>query len=131
MGLVFVAERGDPGADVESLEPLARFTLGGVYSYLQDGFQELHEATGQLIHPQTSAFFIGDDLLELEQHLIPTFEQTVCQATAWDQPVGTTANGDVLYERTSRNDVVQFLRKIAGAARMARDRNAGVVFRGE
>ena len=131
MGRVFVAESSDPSEALETLEPIARIAFDGVYFYLLGDIQDLHEATGQLIHPQTNAFFRGDDLDELERVLAGAFEPAVCRPAEWDQEAGTGQGGEVLYQRTSRSEVISFLRSLAGAARSARQRNAGVLFWGE
>ena len=131
MGRLFIAERADLAAEFDRLEPVAHVNADGVYAFLKDEFQELHESTGQLIAPETNSFFSGEDLSELERLLAGTFERVVCQPAEWDQEVGTSSSGDVSHERTSRNDVVAFLRKLASAARTARERNLGMLFVGE
>ena len=128
MGRLFIAQRAEFGAELDRLQPVAHVSAGGVYAFLKDEFQELHESTGQLIAPETNSFFSGEDLSELERLIAGTFERVVCQPAEWDQEVGTNPNGDMAYERTSRNDVVAFLRTLAGAARTARERNLGMLF---
>jgi hypothetical protein len=131
MGRVFIAERADLGAELDRLEPVGHVDAGGVCSFFKDEFQELHEATGQLIAPQANSFFSGEDLSELERLLAGTFERVVCQPAEWDQEVGAGPDGEPTYERTSRNAVVAFLRMLAGAARMARERNLGLLIVGD
>jgi hypothetical protein len=131
MGRVLITASDDPREELDDLESVARVSFGGVYFFLYDGIRELQESTGQLINPQTNAFFRGEQLLELERWLAANFERAVCQASEWDQRVGTEANGAVIYQRTSRNDVIAFLRDIARAARTAHERDEGVLFLGE
>jgi hypothetical protein len=131
MGLVYIAEPPVGTSGIDGRDPVARFELDGVYCFLQDDFQELKDATGQWIHPHADAYFGGDDLSELERFLAGIFERVVCQSAEWDQPVGTTQAGELSYQRTSRNEVVAFLRKLAAAARMARENDLGVLIRGE
>src|SRR6185436_14054922 len=123
MGRVLITASDDPRPELDELEPVARVPFGGVYSFLYDAIQELQESTGQLIHPQRNAFFQGEQLLELERWLAANFERAVCQSSEWDQEVGTEADGAVIFRRTTRKDVIAFLRDIAGAARVAQERN--------
>ncbi len=131
MGRVLITASDDPRPELDELESVARVSFGGVYSFLYDEIHELEESTGQLIHPRSNAFFHGEQLLELERWLAGNFERAVCQSPEWDQRVGTGANGEVVVERTLRSDVIAFLRDIARAARMAQERNEGVLFLGE
>lgn len=131
MGRVLVTACDDPRPGLDELESVARVTFGGVYFFLYDAIRELQESTGQLIHPERNAFFQGEQLFELERWLAANFERAACQSSEWNQRVGTEADGAVIYRRTTRNDVIAFLRDIAGAARMAHERNEGVLFLGE
>jgi hypothetical protein len=102
-----------------------------VYFFLHEAFLELQESTGLLISPQSNAFFQGEQLVELERWLAGNFERAACQSSEWDQQVGTEADGAAIYQRTSRHDVIAFLRDIARAARTAHQRNEGVLFLAE
>ena len=70
MGRLFIAERADLAAEFDRLEPVAHVNADGVYAFLKDEFQELHESTGQLIAPETNSFFSGEDLSELERRRV-------------------------------------------------------------
>jgi hypothetical protein len=132
MGRILVAARADLGSEqFDDIEPVGRVYFGGVYFFLYDEIKELQASTGQLIDPQKDAFFDGEQLVELERWLAANFERAVCQSSEWEQRVGTQSNGEVLYERTSRDNVIAFLRNVARAARMAHERNEGVLFCGE
>ena len=152
MGRVLITASDDPRPALDELESVARVSPDGVYFFLRDAIEELQESTGQLIHPQRNAFFQGEQLFELERWLAANFERAACQSSEWNQRIGTEADGAVsapvlgllvalvrsrrrevavIYRRTTRNDVIAFLRDIAGAARTARERNEGVLFLGE
>jgi hypothetical protein len=131
MGRVLITESDAPRPELDELKSVARVSLDGVYCFLYDAIRELQESTGQLIDPQRNAFFKGEQLFELERWLAANFERAACQSSEWNQRVGTEADGTVIYQRTSRNNVIAFLRDIAGAARVAHERNEGVLFLGE
>ncbi len=133
MGLVFVTRTREPEADeVESRAPLARINYGGVYFFLYPFILRLRDQTGELIDPQQSAFFAGPALDRLAIFLAESQALASAQPDTWEQRVATRAGaGDVVYQSTSRSDLLALLGILAAALELAREQHMGVMFWGE
>jgi len=128
---VFVTRTSDPEPDeVRSGKPFARIRFGGAYFFLYPSLQHLRDQTGQLIDPQMDAFFDGPALSHLDSLLSAVETLTAAQPETWQQRVGTSAAGDVLYETTSRHEVAQLIAGLRAAVLVAQQRRCGVLFHG-
>lgn len=133
MGSVFVTRSRNPEPhEVEGHTPLVTIGFGGTYFFLYPEILRLRDKTGELIDPQQNAYFTGDLLDDLAAFLASSHALASAQPTAWQQRVATmTSTGVVVYETTSRSDVLRFLASLTAAVELARERNMGVVFLGE
>jgi hypothetical protein len=129
---VFVTSTSDPEPDViRSRRPFARISFGGAYFFLYPSLQHLRDQTGQLIDPQMDAYFDGPALSHLDSFLSAVEALTTAQPETWQQRVGTSVSGAVLYETTSRHEVAQLIADVRAAVRVAQQQRHGVLFYGE
>ena len=133
MAHVFVTASREPTPeDVEQREPFAEVFYGGVYFFLYPAIKRLRDVTGELIDPQESAYFAGDDLDSFEAFLTETEDSARSQPSEWQQRVGVLLpGGEVNYQRTFRAEVVDLLRGLATALQKAREGRLGVLFWGD
>jgi hypothetical protein len=132
MGFVLVAPYRNASAVNSDCPPrFAEFCFGATYFFLYPQIKILHAATGELIDPQQTAFFAGSALAQLQCFIAAATEMAARQQPEWQQRVGVSANGEVLYLSAARNDVLEFVHSLEEAARTAEDRQMGVLFVGE
>ena len=132
MGSVFVAkERQRDSVELDNQEPQARIAFGGVYFFLYPLFLRLRDTTGELIDPQTDAFFHGSSLDELQRCLNQSRQRLLATPNEWEQHVGTYSTGEPCQERTSKAAVLDLLDRLDRAVVHAREEGLGVFFLGE
>jgi hypothetical protein len=103
----------------------ADVSYGGVFFFLYPEIKQLHEQTGELIDAQQSAFFVAENLDQLERFLIGAKARALTQPEQWQQRVGKDWN-----QPTSREQVLAFLERVELAIKDARRANTGVLFLG-
>jgi hypothetical protein len=133
MGSVFVAKtRQRDSVETDNQVPQARITFGGVYFFLYPSFLRLRDQTGELVDPQTDAFFDKVTLDELQRCLTESRQRVLAEPNDWEQHVGTwTPTGEPRHERTSQAAVLELLDRLDRAVLRARKEGLGLFFKGE
>jgi hypothetical protein len=133
MGKLFVADSRESARDeVEGAEAIATIPWPGDYFFLFPDIQRLQQATGELIDPQSDAFFAGPAMDALAAFVQACKARTASQPDTWRQRVGTTGpTHEVVYETAHRARLLEFLEGVDFAIRRAREGRKGVFFQGE
>ncbi len=133
MALVFVTKAREPDPEeTDNQHPHAHIAFGGVYFFLYPAILRLRDQTGELIDPQTDAFFDGATLDELERFVSESRHGVLAEPHVWEQRVGASLPiGEPRHERTSQAAVLELLDQVDRAIVLARKRRAGVFFMGE
>jgi hypothetical protein len=133
MGSVFVTKtRQRDSAETDNQVPQARITFGGVYFFLFPAFLRLRDQTGELIDPQTDAFFDSATLDDLQRFLNESRPRVLAQPNDWEQHVGTSLpSGEPRHEHTSQAAVLQLLDRLDRAVLLARKQGLGLFFMGD
>jgi hypothetical protein len=132
MGSVFVTKSREPDPEeTDNQYSYAQITFGGAYFFLYPAILRLRDQTGELIDPQTCAFFDGTILDELERFLNESRQRVLAEPSDWEQRVGTSfPSGEPIHERTSQAAVLELLDQLHRAVLLARKQSLGVFFMG-
>jgi hypothetical protein len=86
MGSVFVTKSREPDPEeTDNQYSYAQITFGGAYFFLYPAILRLRDQTGELIDPQTCAFFDGTILDELERFLNESRQRVLAEPSDWEQ----------------------------------------------
>jgi hypothetical protein len=85
MGSVFVTKSREPDPEeTDNQYSYAQITFGGAYFFLYPAILRLRDQTGELIDPQTCAFFDGTILDELERFLNESRQRVLAEPNDWN-----------------------------------------------
>jgi hypothetical protein len=126
---VLVAKNRD--SDPHRPTSYTRLWFGGEYFFLYPDMLRLRDETGELIDPQTNAFFVGLNLDALSRFVESANRRLSAQPEVWVQRVGVFSTGEAMEMRTSRTAVQAVLDGLSKAVQVARETHSGVLILGE